>query len=113
MVDPFLPRIAASDWNPENYDGRDKTQRYPPGFVHEDIMELLLDMYLLAFNSAKGQDSESASAKVNQTETRKLLTLLMTDDQALQQRLRQVVLDIKNAGSKPASLGRSVPEDRI
>ena len=83
MVDPFLPRIAATDWNPDNYDGRDKTQRYPPGFVHEDIMELLLDMYLLAFNSAKGQDSESASAKVNQTETRKLLSLLMTDDQAL------------------------------
>ena len=92
MVDPFVPRIAPSDWTPETYDGRDKSQRYPPGFVHEDIMELFLDMYLLAFNSAKGTDLETVAAKTNQAETRKLLTLLMKDDQALQYRLRQVVL---------------------
>ena len=61
--DSFVPRIDHSEWNPGEAEGT------PPGFIYEDIMEFLMEIFSKSF-----RDSDSAElAEYNLGESRKIM----------------------------------------
>ena len=52
MKDPFEPRVRYGEWQP--IEGDDEKALYPPGFIHEDVIDFVLDLMQVAYMAKYG-----------------------------------------------------------
>jgi len=101
MSEPFEPRVFAEAWSTANLEGIEASNealKMPPGFVLEDSMEFLLDVYgwslelSRSYNVVFGGDPSSVKLGTrNQVEVRSILALLVLKEETLKKRLAEFV----------------------
>ena len=64
MENGLEPRIALGQFVPNvNASGTYEVQWFPPGFIYEDILEFLLEVFRMAYRGRQGRDVKGEPIK--------------------------------------------------